>query len=193
MEKMVNLILDKLWNMMIDKARMCDEASKDYLPDSPIKLLLIGESPPSKPSYFYIPEHLNKKTQSLPAKVFRGLCGTVAGVDEERCRILLRCFQRNNFFVTDLCRYPIDIFVHYFRLCIIRDQLDDFGNRVSNLSLDENCTKLVVLPGGTYEKLYENKFEDVRERLNQLGFDDNSIIRWSELEDKLNHFSDTNV
>jgi hypothetical protein len=185
-------IIDNLSNMMIKKAQACKEASKKYLPKSPIKLLLIGESPPSKPSYFYIPENLSIRSQSFPARVFRGFRGNVRGVNEEMCRKLLRCFQENNFFVTDLCQYPLDNFVNQFRLGIIRDQLDDFEKRLSNLQLDENCTKLIVLPGGTHKELY-NKFRDVRERLNQLGFDDNSIILWSKLEGRLRHFSDTNL
>jgi hypothetical protein len=192
MNKRRSSIIDNLWEMMVNKAQLCDEASKKYLPESCIKLLLIGESPPSKPSYFYIPDNLSRKAGSFPAKVFRGLRGDVAGVDKEMCRELLRCFQENNFFVTDLCQYPLDNFVNQFRLGIIRDQLDDFEKRLSNLQLDENCTKLIVLPGGTHKELY-NKFRDVRERLNQLGFDDNSIILWSKLEGRLRHFSDTNL
>jgi hypothetical protein len=194
MNKIRISIIDNLWKMMVKKAQVCDEASEKYLPESPIKLLLIGESPPSKSSYFYIPDDLNKKAQSFPAKVFRAFRGNVAGIDKEKCRKLLRCFQENNFFVTDLSKYPLDYFVNRFRLCIIREQLDDFQDRFLELELDDDCTKLIVLPGGTHKELYNNNnFRDIRDRLYDLKFDDDFIIRWSKLESRLRQFSDTNL
>lgn len=174
-----------LFRQMMEQRDRCLVAGPQYLPANPIEYLLIGESPPMSGSYFYIPEDIRRKGQSLPAKVFRSFLGVKGGVDEQRHEQCLIELQARNFFLVDLSTIPIDLFVHEYRKGVIVSEFEYFCSRYENLTLSTNVKQLLLLPAQTYAALEKSGGGFLEKLLNFIKIEESSICTWSNIEQKI--------
>lgn len=171
------------------KLKICKKYALEYLPEEKIELLIVGESPPIKNKYFYIPDDLNN--QGLPARIFRVLFEADSNIDKARCELYLRKFQKRNYLLTDLCPYPIDCFTPPHRVEFINKEITPFGERIKKLRLSETCDMLLILPSGTFKELGKKKYYNIRALLGNLGFTDKNIIKWGDVEKHLSRYRQT--
>ena len=164
------------------KRKLCEKYANEYSPKDKIEFLIVGESPPIRESYFYIPEDLRRKHQGLPAKIFRALFGATTRIDEVQCEQFLKQFQKRNFLLTDIVPFPIDCFISQIRAEIIEKEMHAFSDRMDSLQLSALCSKLLILPSGTYQALGARKFINVLNTLDSFGLE---IIKWRDAEDRL--------
>lgn len=168
-----------------EKMDKCAKASARYFPPGQITLLIVGESPPIAPSYFYIPEDLVRRHQGLPSKIFRVLFSDAGRIDKERCKELLRRFQANGYLLMDLVPYPIDCFPNATRARIIQHEFDAFEQKLSTLEFSSKSKRLVLLPKRTRDAI-EKDCPNVSDRLQKLGF---GIYEWKDAEAALRPFA----
>jgi hypothetical protein len=161
------------------KRLLCEKYSSRYLPKGEIELLIVGESPPISDTYFYIPADLRRRHQGLPAKIFRSLFGASTKIDRDECVQFLEKFQRHNFLLTDIVAYPIDCLVPPLRAKAIVSSISEFKTRVNFLDLADSCSKIMILPFGTYKELQIRRYNGIREIFEQLGF---KITKWGQIE-----------
>jgi hypothetical protein len=170
---------------MEEQWHSCEAAAQGYLPKGQIEYLLIGESPPISGSYFYKPEDLRRKAQSLPAKVFRGFFGANGGLSKpafERCLDRLR---DKKFFLTDWCPYPVDVFTPSHRVSCLKRELPSFLKRFRSLPLSQSALVFMVLPGATLKELRRKSNRDILQQLETIGVMDEHFVAWSQLEKAL--------
>jgi hypothetical protein len=170
--------------------KKCIRAARKYIPKGKVTTLLIGESPPSSGSYFYLVPFSYCRGQSLPAKVFRSMSvcrpvlerssGKLNGSAYRECLALLK---DNGFFLMDLCPYPIDAFTSRYRIDHIRANLRQFVARFNSLRKAPNINIVLVLPHGTLRILKREK--EILARLRQSGLHGMRVVPWSALEDTL--------
>lgn len=159
--------------------------STNYIPQKPIKLLVIGESPPYSGDYFYVPK--NKcNHNSLPAKIFKSLYPNKSYHTKSDYNDLLNDFKNDSFFLMDLVEFPVDILTHKVRAELIILSFDSFCKRFKRLKLDSNCYILVVLPKETYDILHQNN--DLKQKIrdcNIQSIQKLKITTWKSLESEL--------
>jgi len=165
------------------KRKLCEKYAHEYFPKDKIELLIVGESPPIGETYFYIPEDLRRRHQGLPAKIFRVLFGATTRIDKVQCEQFLKEFQKRNFLLTDIVPFPIDCFISPIRAEIIEKEIHTFSDKMNSLQLSALCSKLLILPSGTYRALKANKYVNILNTLNSFGF---KIIKWGDAEVQLN-------
>jgi hypothetical protein len=180
--------LHALSQKMENQRRSCEEAAQDYLPDGEIKHLLIGESPPISGSYFYKPEGLGRKAQSLPAKVFRAFFGRENGLSRSACEDYLLRLKGEKFFLIDWCPYPIDMFTGPHRVPFLRREISQFLKRYSSLSLSPDVTVFLVLPSATVKELRRRANRDLIEQLGRYGLTESHFVAWGQVEKALGAF-----
>ncbi|MGA7877996.1 MAG: hypothetical protein WCA08_20225 [Desulfoferrobacter sp.] len=161
------------------------QASSRYIPTNPIQYLLIGESPPISGSYFYIPEDIRRKAQSLPAKVFRSFLGIKGGVDKHDYEKHLLRLGAMNFFLIDLSTIPTDAFAYNYRKQIIVAEFHSFCTRYAELNLSANVKKLVLLPGVTLRVLENGKDGFFENLLDLIKIEKTKICTWGNVEQKI--------
>lgn len=189
---MTHPVLDEMWTRMMRKALDCEAAANEYPPLDSLRLVIIGESPPIKPAYFYIPCNLGKKN-NLPAMVFRALFRAEGSIDEQQYRQYLKDFQKARFFLTDLCRYPVNSFESTFRMAFIQSELQHFELQFKKLSLSPSCECVLVLPKGTLDELNKKRNATIREALDRCGISAENRIAWGNIENWLVSFQARNA
>jgi hypothetical protein len=62
----------------------------------------------------------------------------------------------------------------------IENSIGEFKTRVNFLDLADSCSKIMILPCGTYKELQIRRYNGIRGIFEQLGF---RIIKWGQIED----------
>lgn len=129
-----------------------------------IRILVIGESPPIKGKYFYSYCE-NRKINStyktkVSSQVFRAF-----SLREAINKAAYQFLQDEEFYLMDLCDYPIGFFPYKIRTKMIEFRLDSFFepefHRIKPL-LTKDCEKILFLPTGTLKAL---KREQILEKI----------------------------
>jgi hypothetical protein len=155
--------------------------SANYIPDKPIKLLIIGESPPYSGDYFYVPKK-NCHHNSMPAKIFKSLYPNKS----YNTKSDYNDFKNDSFFLMDLFEFPIDILTHKVRSELIILSFVSFFKRFKRLKLNSNCYIIVVLPQKTSNiLLHDINFKQKIQNCNIKNAQKLKIATWKSLESEL--------
>jgi len=184
-----------------DKDIMClnyENIAEDYKPDL-IKILLIGEAPPSNgKKYFYkVPEKcsFSKKIEddrSLPATIFNHYFNK-RPQDSDEYKKYLDCLRNNGVFLIDMINEPLKIRDDKEKGGINKDNLDKIFSdmnlyllktRISGLINDK--TQIIFLVPRNYKKVLKNKLSE----LLGIALDRNNYFPWKHFRLKTNECFD---
>ena len=177
-------VIEKLAAKIQAQGKTCAEEAQKYLPEAPVEMLLIGESPPTSGSYFYIPKD-PCWPQSLPGKVFRSMLDVEGKITKSIYVNCLERLRRSRFFLMDLCSYPIDAFTSPYRVEHIRAELGNFIDRFDALCKSPKIEIVFVLPTGTKRELEKKNNQDIMKKLRGNGLSRTKIVPWGDLEKTL--------
>jgi hypothetical protein len=179
--------VDIIIKILKEHGDRCNRINMEFRPEGLIKYLIIGESPPSNGTYFYIPKKLRQNSKSLPSQVFSSLLGLQEGIDKFSYeRYLNRLKSKFQFYLIDLCQIPINFLFSKNRVKVIRAEFNRFILKFDFLELSPDTHKILVLPASVINeiKLPENR-EFLLKLIGIIGIQEEEICRFSDLERKL--------
>ena len=80
---------ENLVKSLREHAKRCEKINTEYIPEGPIKFLIIGESPPADGTYFYIPKKLKKNSRTIPGQIFRAFLGINREINEDEFILII--------------------------------------------------------------------------------------------------------
>ena len=151
-------------------------------PQTPIKFLVIGESPPKSGEYFYKPTDLRKGSKRLPAQIFRAIFKADEAYKATYEEYLNRLQQQYAFYLDDLSEIPLNCIDTETRIEMINSGLDSLISRINSLQLSADCQKTLVLPVKTLSELTQNNKELFQKIIEALNLTRDDVCSFSELE-----------
>ena len=155
-----------------------------YKPDR-IKVLLVGESPPSSRRFFYEGDTLTQYTREAFARVFGEVCGLSNGE-------FLEFFQSSGFYLDDLCLMPVNGLTPAARKACHREGVSPLAKRLAaskpeyivaimkgigeyvkqaivQAGLDENQFECIPFGGNGRQGEYRARLAGILQRLKDEG------------------------
>ena len=178
---------ENLVKSLREHAKRCEKINTGYIPEGPIKFLIIGESPPADGTYFYIPKKLKKNSKTIPGQVFRAVFDINREVAEDEYEQCLNNLQsKYKLYLVDLCSYPINCFTTKYRIRFILSEFENFIKIYEKLWLDANAQKILVLPSNTIKELKKSEYHILFRKIQSaLNIEEDAICKFRQLERKL--------
>lgn len=131
------------------------ESARIYAPESPVRLLVLGESPPIGGRYIYSLSQGEKvRASSFPSKLLNLV--KLSSVQEELKtdgQALLLWLKKQSVLVSDLLACPVDGFSNTVRAQLIVENIEATKKSLSQVEFSPSARVICALPTRTMESL----------------------------------------